>query len=442
MIAKKSIPVLATILFWNIPLLLRSVIFDTYALLELLVIEIAVLTIFAIVTNRIGIFSRFMLILSFLSLSLCVFAFISGMSYLAPFYLLSGIIGLRYGLNEGKRDDLIVSSLSFAILITLLFISSSLRIFLHSAFQDHIFLFSIYDNAQPAGVPITYSLGIILSSGRVTLTISPLILVFFPAVAYLASANTVLIVRSTTPGTSIVPTAVTALACQCENTVGIISGTASYLALAIVPYLVFLSVAMLLATNFFLHRPRRLPKIKIGHRLFLFLFLISMIVESFLVFSGLILNLWIFGLNSILTLFSGFFLGQLVPFRRKEPVPLIALAFIIQLSLLIPPVVSMALVSPIYFEIYAFAGIISGLLISLALRNRGRISRIGIIELVFSMEAMLSVIFLYLSLNSVTFFPRYSQIAVLSFSLFLLLVSIPVMWFSNIFLLSARFFGA
>ncbi|MEM0138782.1 MAG: hypothetical protein QW100_03545 [Thermoplasmatales archaeon] len=441
MFAKKFITVLVTFLLWNVPLLLRSVIFDADALLELVVIEIALFLIFATVTERIGIFSRFILILSFLSLSLCVFAFISGMPYLAPFYLLAGIVGFRYGLSKGKRDDLIVSSLSFAILITLLFISSSLRILLHSGFQDHIFLFSIYNNAQPAGIPITYSFGIILSSGRVTLTISPMILVFFPAVAYLASANTILIVRSTTPGTSIVPAAVTALACQCENTVGILSGTASYLALAIVPYLVFLSVAMLLATNFFLHRPRKLPGINIGRGPFLFLFLASMIAESFLVFSGLVFNLWIFGLNSILTLFSGFFLGQVIPFRRREPASLIALAFLIQLSLLIPPVVGMALISPLYFEMYAFAGIISGLLISLALRNRGRVSRISIIELVFSMEAMLSVIFLYLSLNSVAFFPRYSQVAVLSFSLFLLLVSIPVMWFSNIFLLSARFFG-
>ncbi|MEM0141570.1 MAG: hypothetical protein QXN66_06025 [Thermoplasmatales archaeon] len=441
MTIKKTFPIIIVFLLWNIPFFFKEVIFDRNAMVEFLSIEAVLFVFFTFISIKFDIHLRFLFLLSMLSVAASILVSISGFLYLAPFYLVSALVAMKPALHERKRDDIAVALVSSLIFLALLLISTSLRILPVNTVQHHIFLFSIYNNAPAVGVPITYAFGLVISLGKVTLTVSPLILIVFPAVAYLASSNTFLIIRSPTPGTSVASAAVTALACQCENTVGILSGTASYLAFAIVPYLVFFSVVMLVVTNLFLHKPRPLPKLNFGVGLFLLLFLVSMVAESALIFSGLVFNLWIFGLNSTLTLFSGFFLGQIVPFRHREPLPLIGIAFSLQLMLLIPFVIGKALVSPLYFEIYSLLGIVSGLLISLAMRNRRKISKIGIIELVFSMEAMLSVIFLYLSLNSVVFFPGYSQVAVLSFSLFLLFVSIPVMWFSNIFLLSARFFG-
>ncbi|MGC8645428.1 MAG: hypothetical protein ACP5UO_04070 [Thermoplasmata archaeon] len=437
---KDFLPLFVIVVLWNVPLMFPGVVLQKSSLIELLALESVFFSFIYMVSSRLRIFHRFLYILFLLSCAAAVLLIFSGEINEATFYFLAAIIAIRYSLAESSKEDFAISSTAFSILMLLLFLSTSLRIL--PTGREVLYIFSIYDNIPPAGVPITYAMGIVISIGRVTLTISPITSILFSLVAYLAAANTFLVIRTAPHNSSMVSAAVTALACQCENTIGILSATASYLVLAVLPYISLFSVAMLIATNRFLHNPRHMRGFRFTPGSSLFLFLALMAVESFLTFSGLILNLWVFGLSSLVTIFSGFFLGQIIPFRRKAPLASLVAAFAIQILLLFPQPIVMALSSPIFFEMYATLGIISGLLISMAMRNRIQVARTGIIELVFSMEAMISVAFLYLSLNSIPLFPGFTDLAVLFFSLFLLLISVPVMWFSNIFLLSARAFGA
>ena len=156
----------------------------------------------------------------------------------------------------------------------------------------------------------------------------------------------------------------------------------------------------------------------------------------------MIYNLAVFGFSSFLTLFSGFLLGQLLKINWRMPVHIVILPFVIQTVMFAPSFIREALTSPSVFELYTIAGMIAGLLISLSFRNRNVLSKITIFEFVFSMETMIAAVLLFLSIFSVSIFTGYSEIAVVDFSVFILIVSLPLMWFSNIYLLSARTFGA
>jgi len=427
-----------TVALWNIPLMFPGTYFDLDAIAELLIIEAAVVSIFAFIAYRLNIMQRLLFILSLLSLFVVIVLALSGDISRIPFYLLSALIALRYSFDGAKRIDFAVGTAAFLILLLLLAISTSLRFL--PAHGGNIYIFSIYDNTPPTGVPFTYSLGLVLSGGDATLTISPIISFLFPTIAYLAASNTFLILRRSS-GLTVTSTAAAALACQCENTIGILSGTASYLVVAFLPFISFLSVALLLATNTYLYHPRSLRTIKLSPTISLIILLALIALESYFVASGLILILWIFGLNSLITILTGIFIGCLIPLRRRIPLAILIIAFAFQLFLFIPQSIERALSSPLFFEIYAILGLLSGLVISLSMKNRLTLSRIGIVELVFSMEAMISIAFLYLSLYSISIFSGFPGVAVLSFSISLLLVSVPVMWASNLFLLSAGFSG-
>ena len=126
----------------------------------------------------------------------------------------------------------------------------------------------------------------------------------------------------------------------------------------------------------------------------------------------------------------------------RMPVYVVILPFVIQTVMFVPSLIRGALTSPTVFELYTIAGMTAGLLISLSFRNRTELSKITIFEFVFSMETMVAAVLLFLSIFSVSFFTGYSEIAVVDFSVFILIVSLPLMWFSNIYLLSARTFGS
>ena len=323
-------------------------------------------------------------------------------------------------------------------------LSTSLRFIHLGTAQSTGDLYSIYSDASPAGVPFTYAYGLVLVLGPFSLTISPITAFLFPLVAYLTSANTFLIINTfrTRGVSSVTAIVVTAIACQCENTIGIVSGTVSSLALSVLPYFIFISVALLILTNVYLHRPRKMRVPEVNKLSMLLLFISILAVEFAIVYTGMIYNLAVFGFSSFLTLFSGFLLGQMLKINLRMPVYIVILPFVIQTVMFIPSLIRGALTSPTVFELYTIAGMTAGLLISLSFRNRTELSKITIFEFVFSMETMVAAVLLFLSIFSVSFFTGYSEIAVVDFSVFILIVSLPLMWFSNIYLLSARTFGS
>ena len=439
-----TLPLILIFLLWNAPFFFKGFVIQGTIFLELLGLTISLFTFLSVSAIY---FKRLGALYLILSLSSAVFTIIFGVAgsiRFVLFYLGALAIASRYFLSLRERGDLAVGSASVGLLLLLLVLSTSLRFIHLGTLQSTGYLYSIYNDASPVGVPFTYAYGLVFVLGPFSLTISPITGFLFPLVAYLTSANTFLIINAfrTRGVTSVSAIVVTAIACQCENTIGIISGTVSSLALSILPYFIFISVALLILTNIYLHRPRKMRVPEINKLSMLLLFISILAVQFAIIYTGMIYNLAVFGFTSFLTLFSGFLLGQTLKINWKMPVYIIILPFVIQMVMFAPSFIREALTSPSVFELYTIAGMIAGLLISLSFRNRNVLSKITIFEFVFSMETMIAAVLLFLSIFSVSFFTGYSEIAVVDFSVFILVVSLPLMWFSNIYLLSARAFGS
>ena len=439
-----ALPLISIFLLWNAPFFFKGYVIQGAILLELLGLTISLFTFLSVSAIY---FKRLGALYLILSLSSAIFAIVFGVAgslRFVLFYLASFAIASRYFLSLRERGDLAVGSASVGLLLLLLALSTSLRFIHLGTLQSTGYLYSIYNDASPAGVPFTYAYGLVFVLGPFSLTISPITAFLFPLVAYLTSANTFLIINTfrTRGVTSVTAIVVTSIACQCENTIGIVSGTVSSLALSILPYFIFISAALLMLTNIYLHRPRKMRIPEVNKLSMLLLFISILAVEFAIIYTGMIYNLAVFGFSSFLTLFSGFLLGQLLKINWRIPVYIVILPFVVQTVMFAPSFIREALTSPTVFELYTIAGMIAGLLISLSFRNRNVLSKITIFEFVFSMETMIAAVLLFLSIFSVSIFTGYSEIAVVDFSVFILIVSLPLMWFSNIYLLSARTFGA
>ncbi len=439
------LPLFPIYLLWNVPFLFSGFVVQRNVLFEMVVLQVGVLAFFSLLAVYRRKMGRLYLVLSIASVAFAAIFAISNEVRFSLIFLGSFIIAARYFLLMREKNDLVTGSAASAILVLLMVLSTSLRfVHLSAILPSPGFVYSIYNNASPAGIPLTYAYGLVYAIGPFALTVSPITIFLFPLIAYFTADNTFLIIDAYRSHgvTSLSAIFVTAIACQCENTIGIISGTVSSLALSVLPYFIFISVGLLILTNAYLHRPRKL-KIPQLNKVAILVMLVSILaVEFAIVYTGIIYDLGVFGFNSFLTLISGFLIGQMVGVRWRLPIHFVLLAFVIQVLLFIPSLIRAALVSPTVFEVYSLAGLAAGFLISLSYRNRNGTSRIGIFEFVFSMESMIAGILLYLALFSVSFFSGYSELAVIDFSVFILVVSLPAMWFSNLYLLSARSFGS
>ncbi len=440
-----ALPLLPIYLLWNIPFLFSGFVVQRDILFELILMQVGVLAFFsllAVYRRRIG---RLYLLLSVASVAFALIFAISNEVRFSLLFFGTFAIAARYFLLTRQKNDLVVGSAASAILLLLLVLSTSLRfVHLNSILPGPGYVYSIYNDASTAGIPLTYAYGLVYVVGPFALTVSPITAFLFPLIAYLTADNTFMIIDAFKSNgvTSFSAIFVTAIACQCENTIGIISGTVSSLALSVLPYFIFMSVGLLILTNVYLHRPRKLRMPNVNKIVILVMLMSVLTVEFAIVYTGMIYNLGVFGFNSFLTLISGFLIGQMLRVRRSMSVYYVLFAFAIQSILFVPYLIRTALVSPTFFEVYSLAGLSAGFLISLSYRNRSVTSRIGIFEFVFAMESMIAGILLYLALFSVSFFSGYSELAVIDFSVFILVVSLPAMWFSNIYLLSARSFGS
>ena len=437
------LPVILVLL--NLPFMFGGMVVGGNVTVEFIFMDAGIFALFSIVAflrNRIA---RLYIFLALLSISLSFVFLISNEFRFTLFFAASSLIALRFFFMTKGRSDFSVGAVSFTVLAVLLLLSTSLRFLpINTISSSTGYVFSIYDNAAPAGVPFTYSFGLVFSLGDFSLTVSPITAILFPLIAYLTADNTFLIIgRYRSNGaSSLAAIAVTAIACQCENTIGIISATVTSSVLSALPYFIFLSAGLLLLTNFYLRHPRRIRFPEINGIVILAVLIPILTTEFAIVYSGMIYDLAAFGFNSFLSLLSGFLLGLIFPFKRTVPLYSVFIAFAIQTVLFLPFPIAEALSSPLFFEIYTLSGMVSGLIVSLSFRNRERISRISLFEFVFSMETMIAALLLYLSLYSFPIFSGYSEIAVIDFSVFILVVSVPAMWLSNVYLLSVRAFGS
>lgn len=438
------LPILFIIILWNIPLLIGNFYLQKSITLETILLEMASFSFFVILGLISGHLGRIYLFLGYLSLMVSFLFVFSGLLSLSLLYVASSLISLRFFSSWRGKGDITTITIAFTLLMILLLLTTSIR-FLSSASVSSLYqgyMFSINDNSQLAGIPFTYYYGVVLSMPRAALTFSPIILFLFPMISYLTADNTVLIAKkfSSEGFTSVSGPVFTVIACQCENTIAVVSGTVSSFTLSVLPFFIFLSAGLLLGTNIYLHKPKRMHIPSFNKTYGLILLLLVMIAEFAIVYRGLINNLSYFGIYSFLSVGSGLLLGLSIPFSRKVSLIWVIFAFGVQIMLFIPFIIEAALTSVLFFELYNIAGFGAGIILSLSIKGRRRISRIGIVEFIFSMETMISALFLYLTLFSISIFSNYQGVAVLEFSVLILLLSIPIMWFSNIHLINVRMF--
>lgn len=440
-----ALPFPLVVVLWNVPFLLNGMIVQYDVLFELVSLQTAILggmLVAALIRGKLG---RLYLISSYVSLALLVLMAVEGEWRFAPFLGVAALISLRYFVLLRGPSDLSTGTIAFVIFVFLLVLSTSLRFgAIDGSASSQGYVFSIYNNSSPAGVPFTYAYGLVFALKGITLTLSPITAVFFPVISYLTADNTILIVKGYRSGSafSVSGAVVVALACQCENTIGILAGTVSSLALSILPYFILLSAGLLLLTNIYLHNPVRVRLPKFRPLVIVVLFVATLAAEFVVVSTGMVYNLALFGFISFLSIISGFLLGFAIPTRRTLPIYSIVGAFAIQTIMFWPFLIREALSVPSIFEVYNFSGLAAGLILSLSFKNRRIVTKVGLIELIFSMETMITAAFLYLTIFSIPIFSGFSEIEVIDFSVFILTISLPIMWFSNIYLLSVRAFSA
>lgn len=441
-----ALPFVAVVFLWNVPFFLKGIIVERDVLVELIIAEAAIfggILIASLLRERTG---RLYIITSYVSVTILIVMISTGLWRFAFFYAIAFLISIRFFVSNRKRLDFSTGTIAFLVFVVIIVLSTSLRIATTSinSLNSTGYAFSIYDNSSPLGIPFTYAYGIVIGLKGVTFSFSPLTAVFFPIISYLTADNTMLILKGSTSGSTASATGavVAALACQCENTIGVLSGTVSSLALSILPFFIFLSAGLLILTNLYLHNPIRMKFPKFRPWMVVSFFVIILAVEFSIVSTGLVYDLALFGFVSFLSIISGFLLGFAVPIKRSLPLFSVVVAFILQAIMFWPHLINEALRIPYIFEAYNFTGLIAGLILSLSFKNRKTITKVGLIELIFSMETMITAVFLYITLFSISIFSGFSEIAVIDFSVFILIISLPVMWFSNIYLLSVRAFGS
>ncbi|MEM0136227.1 MAG: hypothetical protein QXU18_13555, partial [Thermoplasmatales archaeon] len=191
------LPLIPIFLLLDSPFIFRGFIIQSNVLTEFVVLQIAVFLAFsalAYIANKMG---RMYLILSLLSLALASIFTAAGSTRFIPLFFVSFIISIGFFMITRKRGDLAVGSITMIVLAILLVLSTSLRL-VHSIYPQPGpgYLFSIYNDSPPVGVPFTYAYGLVFVVGQFSLTLSPATAFLFPLIAYLTADNTILVINS------------------------------------------------------------------------------------------------------------------------------------------------------------------------------------------------------------------------------------------------------
>lgn len=423
------------------PFLTHQINMDPSILGEFVIIFISSTLFFSFIIAKINSVSIFYMI-SFISFFLGILVLFGGDSAISASLFLAGAISLYPAFMEFHKDELYVSSLTTIFFIVLLFLSTSLRIYpvfpVTGSYSGY--LFSIYDDVNPAGVPWTYTGGLVLSIGKIALTMSPITMILFPSIAFLTSSNTLHIIRIYKGGYigGFLSSSLTALSCQCEATIGLISGTASAYLLSILPILIIISLIMLLITNIFILKPFKFRLFIKTHNLLYPLFIVILIFQSVIIFDGLVKYSYYFALLSFLSLSSGIIAGLILPIKNKMIYTGLFVGITLEIFSFAPLFVRLAVINSLYFELYNITGFIAGIIFSFTAKGIKPFLRTAIFELVFSMQAMMAIALLYISLYSGNNYYFTGLNETVEFSFTILVVTLPVMWISNLNLIGTE----
>ncbi len=355
-----------------------------------------------------------------ISLTSIILFIIGARNYALLGIFIAGVPFYFYTENINKLRYSVISILFLAIMA----IAGTLRI----GSASGMYVFSIYDDIPSIYVPIIFKYGLIVTIGRIILTISPQSLVIMGLASYFAVENTYLIIKKfgSINSTGILQVVPAVVSCQCETTLSLSALTATIFSLIILP-IVLISIFFLIMTNLLLKNKIKL-RIFNKHREELYLFI-------FLIFIGILM--WFLLSFSILfyVMFSSILSGLVIMMIIRKinrnlnfGIYSIIMAVILQI-LSITPYMLYGL-SDGLSHLIIFTSLITISAILLSFYQGGKsVYNSTVYELYFSMWSM-SFLGILLIEN---YYGLYDISSLLTVAITILLVSFPAMWISNIY---------
>lgn len=339
--------------------------------------------------------------------------------------------------------------ISLAAFLVMVAVSGILRVDSVTGLNQ-ILAFSIYNDENPAGVPLLFYDGIIFQGPLFVYTFSLPTFVVYSVISVVLSKNYVLIyrtyVKTKLQVSSLVSGAATVLSCQCEGITGTLPSIAALaVSTLVVPVLMegtVLVILTLVVLVFIAGKStslgklpgslRRIPPVAFAAGFMIFV----PILETIAVAMGLLPNpIFFFGINFLMFL-NGIFLFMLVQmalgkiWRSRNPIALTLISSALMIIWLVPFPVSLAEKSPLIFVVMNLCMIAAGILAYYAYAGFSKDHKILFLEYLSMMFAMTGLTVLYLSsFSGITIWGVFSFSSQLVFALVLVAVSLPIMWF-------------
>ena len=380
---------------------------------------------------------------------LMLLAIFFGTSYFLPMVI---VVLATFLLNIRKNGlgSMNLAWVSVAAFFVMIVVSGILRITPVSGLNQ-ILAFSIYNNEQPSGVPLLFYNGIVFQGPLFVYTFSVPTFLVYSIISVVLSKNYSLIYRtyrgSRIQTSSLVSGAATVLSCQCEGITGTLPSIAALaISTLIVPVLMesVLLVILTLVVLLFIAGKRKsrivsamssLSGIQVIAPAAVFIILVPL-VETVSVAMGFLSSpLFFFGINFLMFV-NGALLLLLVELalgiRLKASQPLLAaiIASVLMTIWFDPSLVTYADTYSTVFVLMNLSMIAAGMLALHAYLGFGRNDRILFLEFLSMMFVMTGIIVLYLSaFSNITVWGVFSFSSQLFFSLILLTITLPIMWF-------------
>ena len=410
-------PIITSIFFW---LYLKRGFIDPNASLQLVIILSSVIIISSLLLIFYG-NPMPQIVISLVALIFILFG---------SFYVeLLGIFlaGLPFIITE-RRETILKSLFITMMFFFLMILSGALRIQEPSG----LYVFSIYDDIPKQYVPLLFYNGIVISTGRLVVTVSLLSLLIMGAAAYFAVENTSLILKNykITDLSSAMQIVPVIASCQCESSIGLSAFAVTIFSLLTLP-LITISLIFLFITNQVLRGRIQLTK-GLGNKLsrnFLIAMLVTLLASSILIL--LEIKLYIL----ISTFLTGLILISIVRTINRKinfGLKVLTIGILLQLASFLVLLISMGNLNFEMLLLLTALSSASSIMLSLYMGGVKKYDS-TIYELYFSMWTMM-----FLVLLLITQLLAYTLLgSILESALIILLISIPSMWISNLYNLRA-----
>lgn len=377
---------------------------------------------------------------------------VRGIFTVLPLFLISAIL-LFMDVVESSRIWISRASIFLSALTVLVIISTVIRFF-NSYPPFPMTVLSIYNDGQPAGVPLIFSNAMVIFSGNFIITMSIQFTVILLIASALLAENFIMIygilknygegIRSSISGIIVF-----VLGCQCESIISAVPVLSAILVSVLLLPLIVVGAFLLILSYLLLRLMKRGPSgrlSKMADRFYVrstaifmgILMIIEIIVSSIGVYYGLEHTIFYFyGLNLAImatsyVLVSGVLIGGSKETRSLYPLLLIVTGMAIMVMWLLPIFETAAYSDPAYFGLMTVTSFAGGGLTGAGASRYGKIQRNIILEMISMMFTLIGVFILYFTdIFQSRLWSGFSLTSQLEFSVILILLSLPFLWFYN-----------